>query len=380
MCLLMRLWHPARVCSVSIKGTQNEEAVLCTSDKTFSLRLAESSNSFMITPKSKKRPLPVEGDESTSTEADGKEVLEVQASIGAYFELIRSAPRTGGLLALLSAWPHRGTDDVCDDADEEADPDAAADATAPPVSKCRLSLQQLETAVQCSIAELRTALQECRALEVDGGWCVLDPQFEMDIVECVLSLCVEHEWPLSAVPTAECVRHSLEQFPGFDERSIRHCLRTHSEHANAAWDVWTAAATQETIALDSAAIARFRARALLAEADNWPREQFFEAWAENLPAGHVPDAALLAGLAITLPPSPGSDEAPRLQGLPASALSPVPKERFKALFMLKRSWTLDELTPYVRPLLDPGAAPTKLVLQFARSVYANDGSLTYVSR
>ena len=41
---------------------------------------------------------------------------------------------------------------------------------------------------------------------------------------------------------------------------------------------------------------------------------------------------------------------------------------------------LDELQPYVMPLLDPGAAVTKLVLQHARSVVANDGSVSYVAR
>ena len=91
--------------------------------------------------------------------------------------------------------------------------------------------------------------------------------------------------------------------------------------------------------------------------------------------------ALNLSLAITLPPAAGSeDEEPRLQGLPVSALSPVAKERFKALFTLKRSWTLDELTPYVNDLLDPGASATKLVLFHARSVVANDGSVSYVAR
>ena len=73
-------------------------------------------------------------------------------------------------------------------------------------------------------APLLAALQACRALEVEGRWCVLDPQLEMDIVECVLSLCVEHEWALSAVPTFDAVNLALAQFDTFDELSVRHAL------------------------------------------------------------------------------------------------------------------------------------------------------------
>ena len=42
---------------------------------------------------------------------------------------------------------------------------------------------------------------------------------------------------LVAVPTDECVRKSLEQFPAFDERSVRHCLRTHSTLAGAMYPI-----------------------------------------------------------------------------------------------------------------------------------------------
>ena len=31
-------------------------------------------------------------------------------------------------------------------------------------------------------------------------------------------------------------------------------------------------------------------------------------------------------------------------------------------------WTMAELEPYVSDILDPGCAPTKLVLQYARSM------------
>ena len=100
---------------------------------------------------------------------------------------------------------------------------------------------------------------------------------------------------------------------------------------------------------------------------------------QGLPEGHEPDEALLKGLAIFFPPT-SAHEAPTLQALSLASLSLVPKERFATLFNVKRSWTLDELEPYVRGLVDPTSSATKLVLHYARSVTADDGSVSYVSR
>ena len=383
--------------SLTIKGGRDDDAVLCTADKTYTLRLAESSNSFLLAPEREKKRPREEGADNAADNAEPPppDVLEIQASASAHLELIRSAPRTGGLLALLSAWPHNG---AAEDEPPPVDDDEAnlwpEERAAPP--RKRLSLAELEATVQSSRAELFVALQHSRAIEVDGGWCVLDPQLEMDIVECILSLCVEKEWPLNAVPTTECVQLALAQFPGFDELSVRHCLRTHSMLAAATttcgWEEWLAALHNETIELNPAAVSRFRARALLAECDSWPKDKFLEAWAEALPSGREVDMTQLDGLAVTLPPTPKvqvgkkqkdddePEEQPRLQGLPLSSLSLVPKERFAALFLLKKKWGLDELLPYVNDLVEPGAAPTKIILKHARSVVANDGSVTYNAR
>ena len=165
----------------------------------------------------------------------------------------------------------------------------------------------------------------------------------------------------------------------FDEASVRHCLRTHRVHADAEWPTWIGCTDQPTISLSQSAISAFRARALLAECDTWPREKFFEAWAEHLPSGFpAPEEAHLLGLAVMLKAS--TNEEPVLRSLPVLSLPLTAKERFATLFAVKRDWQLEELTPYVKSLLQPGSSITKLVLQHARSVYANDGSVSYVPR
>jgi len=61
-------------------------------------------------------------------------------------------------------------------------------------------------------------LQRYRAVEVDGRWCLLEPQFELDVVESLLALAVEREWPFDAVPVAAAVAELAETF---DEISVR---------------------------------------------------------------------------------------------------------------------------------------------------------------
>ena len=375
--------------SVSIKGSRNDEAVLCTADKTYTLRLAESSNVLLLAPeRAPKRKLDDEMEAAAVTDGDAgpenaaAELVEVQASVSAHFEIIRSAPRTGGLTALLSARPYFGASDAESAAESAAASEpAATETSAAAATQRRLTLEELEVTVQASGAELRKALCEARALPINSRWCVLDLQLEQDIIEACLSLCVEHDWALSAVPVAECVRLCVAQFAEFDEASVRHCLRTHSaQAADAEWEAWLRVADLDEVSLDPAAISCFRARSLLSECDAWPKDKFLEMWADGLPSGHPPpDESHLKGLAIFFAPA-SADEAPMLQALPLTSLSLVPKERFATLFNVKRSWTLDELEPYVRGLVDPSSSTTKLVLQFARSVTANDGSVSYVSR
>ena len=165
--------------------------------------------------------------------------------------------------------------------------------------------------MQCSSSELREALRHACALCVDERWCVLDEQLERDIIETILSLAVEKEWSLSALPAVECVSACLAgsldtgadgeaAAAGFDELSVRHCLCSLSDQTSLDWDAWLAAPRAAHFALDPAKICCFRAKAMLSDCDSWPRERFFEAWHDNLPTGLTPEASHLEGIAIIL--------------------------------------------------------------------------------
>lgn len=192
--------------TVSIKGGPADDAVLCTADRTYTLRLAESSNTLLLAPeravKRKRLETAAAAAKGEAAAAAVDEELRVQASVSAHFEILRCAPRTGGLLATLAACPYTGAIDTYDAVAADA---AAAEGGS--AAKKRPTLRELEITVQASAAELQCALRDAKALCVDGRWCVLETQLEADIMEAIISLCVEHEWPLASVPTAQwCAR------------------------------------------------------------------------------------------------------------------------------------------------------------------------------
>ena len=328
--------------------------MLCTASQTYTLRLAESSNTLLLTPGEMPKAAP-KGEPVT---------FSIAASASAYFELVPTAPRTSALPELLAACPYK-------DSGEAAE--AAMDVEGSQAPAGRPTFAELSAVVQCSATELQAALQRARALEQDGRWCVLDVQYEQDVTSSLLDLLVEKEWQLTAVPLAEAVE-SL----AYDEVAVRHCLRSMSTCRAAGWDEWTAALQQETLALDTEAMCRFRAHAMLQTCDRWPHDKFIESWNDEMPLGVVPEARMLSGLAVTVDEE-GEPE-PMLQALLLDSLPTAAASRFQSLFKIKPSWRLDELTSYIEDIVDPGKKPEQLVLLHARAVLAADGSRSYVAR
>ena len=61
--------HALPLCSVVIRGEASDDAVLCTRDKTFELRVADTSNMLLLAPS---LTLPGDHGEPTSTAQAGK--------------------------------------------------------------------------------------------------------------------------------------------------------------------------------------------------------------------------------------------------------------------------------------------------------------------
>ena len=329
--------HPA------IKGLKADQAVLTTTDQSFTLRLAASSNSHLLIPQP-----PHDTTENLPHE------LGIVACLDEHFELVQTAPNLGRILQLVSAQPYSA---------QEA-------ASASFNQNSRPTFEHLELAGQCSRQELRVALQRHRALEVSGRWCRLEPQLELDACVSLLHLVVEKGLHLDSVPVGECVRELTGQYP---EIVVRHCLRCLSTSATASPDEWESSLNSYEIELNPRALSRLCAQKMFDETSTWPILEFMEAWQDNLPSGIETNRSDLDGLAIE------TDE-DRLRALDVSTLPHDPASRFAVLFNVKSRWAMEELRPYMVELLPPGKTVEHLVLRHARSVLDKDGSRYCVAR
>lgn len=200
----------------------------------------------------------------------------------------------------------------------------------------------------------------------------MDESFEHDLKESILNTCVEREWPLEAVPLAQCVQ---ELGANFEELAVRHCVRCLSTSMHTSWDEWLATANATTLALDPRALCRFKAQQLLQQCEIWPEDAFLEAWADALHSGLESQPSDLDGLAVVF-----EENGRNLRALNADALPPQPAARFASLWAVKPVWSLSELKAYISPILEPGVSLQQLVQKHARAVSAADGSVTYVQR
>lgn len=160
---------------MNIKGTDTDEAVLTTRDKSFVVRLADSSNTMLLVrgPVELSLPASAAGSEmpegtiacartvsqidaaaSVASEADcaveAAAPIQIQARAHEHFELVRCAPRLGRAHALLSACPYAGAaadDELCRPPTAEFE-----EALAPNRPDRRPTLAKLEMETQCASA------------------------------------------------------------------------------------------------------------------------------------------------------------------------------------------------------------------------------------
>ena len=359
--------------TVTIKGPAGDEmglaaAVLTTGEKTYLLRKAENSNTLLLVPP----PLRA----AAAAAAAGGPSRAVVGSATYHLQLKDVAPRLQVLRNLLR--PYRGEGD---DGAAAMGRDAAAAASGGGGAKRRkivhpprwkgYTTSELLGAVQCSPAELTRALENIGAFELPGPggrWHVLDDSVKIQAFDLILSLVVEHDWPLDAVPEEECVRRVVD----FPRHVVVQCLRLHGEKGGPQQKTWH---------LDPRKVRRFKAVQILTGregegggrgnakspvgGEEQPLDEFMASWTASLPLNVAPDAADLAGLALQRTTAGKRT----ISYFPEHMLSDSPQERFKQLFLARAKWSLAELEPYVSALLTRmvGVSQADLLLKYTRS-------------
>lgn len=263
--------RPHPVSSATIKGDPDDEACLCTPDRTFVLRLAESSNTHYLIPS------------QVSSEPAGG-VLSIAASNGTYYEVKPSVPRLVKLRRTLAQHAYAGPNEPAameDDVENGADAGALAPTT-----------EQLRATIQCGDEQLFEALRAMHAVQIDGRWRGLEITYRHNVTEALLNLITEHDWPAAEVPVGALLEQLSADFPDFTPQVGRHCLEAVCAHALPELGP-AGLAPGLTAPLDPTKVAIFHAENMLREQPRWSKPDFVEGWKAVAPSDVELELSLL---------------------------------------------------------------------------------------
>ncbi|PPS11956.1 hypothetical protein GOBAR_AA08717 [Gossypium barbadense] len=294
---------------VTLRGQPDEDAVLCTKSKTYSVKFVGTSNSVFLIPPA---------DYSTSHESGGEnynQQVPTASVIKVAPENLYSSDEASTAMGDLYKW-----DDL--------------------INK-----------VQASDDELKAGLQALSAVEIDGYWRIVDEKYMDVILRMLLHNSVLNDWSLDSLVEDKVV--SVLESDGFPRKLVYHCLNVYGSRVEEAMDggVWR---------LDARRVCVHFARGILREGKR-KMESFMEEWLRMIPEEIQPSFDMLEGEVLT--EKLGVET--WVRALSVSSLPTTPADRFSILFKERAKWEWKDLEPYIRDLI-PGLSSEALLLKYTR--------------
>ncbi|KAK7075134.1 Sister chromatid cohesion protein DCC1 [Halocaridina rubra] len=327
-----------------LRGDPDAGAVLCTRDKTFEVREAETSNSMVLLPM-----ISLPG----SMEAKGDRLLfhhEVQAIHHTYLEVRTCKPRLQKLHQMLNERPFCGNENQDENMEGE-----------------RYSLDDLLNCVQCSEEELERALHDIEAYHLYGFWQILDFDYRFKVVSDILNLIESKSWPLDSVPRVETIRTLSE----FEPRPVvSQCFEYYLKPIGRVTDDG-----DDLYTLHDDKVCRLCAEILLKPAGKFNLREFLTIWQQSVPEGLTTNLSQLEGLALV----DRSCTPEIISHFPVTNLTEDVQDRFIYLFETREKWTLDEIRPYIEDLASNKTPVSAILTKYARAS-TKDGIKYYTGR
>ncbi|KAK6179587.1 hypothetical protein SNE40_011911 [Patella caerulea] len=312
---------------VVIRGDKDDSAVLCTNDKTYEIKEAETSNSLLIIPDLKfGTDLSNEGEVHVTYN-------QVTSVLNNYYELRPCKPKVKKMKELLEKNLYSGKE--CEQDEQHQGK--------------KYTYSDLLDVIQASDTEITQALHHIKACLIDGYWRLLDFDFQTQIINHIMQLCDENDWLNSGIPMEECCQTLEELFP---RSVIEHMI-------NCYCDKRMEETNENVYKINEDKVCRFFAELLLRGSGQFNYKEFLQVWQQSVPDGMKTNMCQLEGLALT-----NLDcNIPVIWHFPVDDLPEDINERFDFLFRTREKWTRDDITPYIKDLvtekLDVGALLTR---------------------
>uniref|UniRef100_A0A8C6LGJ3 Sister chromatid cohesion protein DCC1 n=1 Tax=Nothobranchius furzeri TaxID=105023 RepID=A0A8C6LGJ3_NOTFU len=321
--------------SLVIRGDKDERAVLCSCDKTYDLRIANTSNLLLFVPGCKTPDqLPITQDRACVVHA------EIWGFCNSYWEPRKQRPKLKKLKKLLMENPYAGVPLAGQEESKEN----------------RYTMQDLLERIQASEEEIKNHLVTIHACQIDGCWCGLDFDYEMKLLSHVTQLVDSESWSFNKVP----LQTSLEELAPLEPREmIEHCLNCYGRRYTDKGEVF--------YALHEDKVCRGLALMLLQNAVKFNLKEFQEVWQQSVPEGMSTRLEQLKGVVLVdRASSPETISLLKVEDLPEDTL-----ERFNLLFTLREKWTEEDITTYIQDLCGEKQTTGALLTKFARSSLQN---------
>lgn len=321
--------------SLVIRGDKDERAVLCSGDKTYDLKIADTSNLLLFVPGCKTP-------EQLPDDLESSHVVHAQiwGFCNSYWELRKQRPKLKKLKKLLMENPYEGPASRGQDE----------------VTENRYTMLDLLERIQASEEEIKTHLETIHACQIDGYWRLLDFDYEMKLLDHVSQLVDSESWSFNKVPLQNCLEELALLEP---KEMIEHCLNSYGDRYIENDQVF--------FALHEDKICRALALLLLQNAGKFNLKEFQEVWQQSVPDGMSTSLEQLKSVALVDRTSrPETICLLRVEDLPEDT-----QERFNHLFALREKWTEDDITPYIKDLCGEKQTTGALLTKYARSSMQN---------
>ncbi|XP_075438483.1 sister chromatid cohesion protein DCC1 isoform X3 [Ascaphus truei] len=300
--------------SLVIRGDKGDHAVLCSEDKTYDLKIADTSNLLLFIPGCK-TPEQLPADQQALNIMQ----CEISGFSNHYWELRRCRPKLQKLKKVLMENTYEGPENERERCQDNS----------------MYTTEGLLDQIQASKDELMNHLKVIHACNIKGFWRILDFDYEMKLLNHITQLIDSESWSFSRVPLNVCLQELGCLEP---KEMIEHCLICYGK---------TFVDEDEIcFALDEDKICRATAQMLLQNAVKFNLLEFQEVWQQSVPDGMTTRLDQLKGLALVDRTSrPDTIFLLKTEDLPEDT-----QERFTNLFGMREKWTESDISPYIRCL------------------------------
>ncbi|CAG8638669.1 6790_t:CDS:2 [Paraglomus occultum] len=345
-----------------IKGALDEEAVLCTNDATFQLRKRLTTNSMLIcteVPISDASPLPdIQTDNVTYDNTHEVRVVQVLDNQTFTGELVRIIPNFEKMNTLLEATAYKGPDE-----EEQYLKHNTKFYT----------LDDLDDIIQASLEEIKQVLKKRLAIELDGYWRYIDPDYMYRTLDIILSTAISDGISLDEIRLSD-ICMSLSGL-GIPKDIARQCLKQFSEAGNEYTE------DDCSYRISKSKVCKYMGTHLLRkERDKyrWMVDDFIAEWQQIVPFDFEPSLDLLRGEYLL-----DSDSAlgkSTIRYFSASELPTSAPERFDILFAARFKWEADDIRTYVEDIAFDTMHRDYLLLEYGRLIRGSEGKLWFCGK